>query len=679
MAWFPHDGHPLTSLAEYLQAHSPPATNDHMDAQQIRLSAGAQSLLTFGLLEAVLERPISESILIKPGENGEPVMDRNDLDSILAAWIRQVRQTERTAAQSWLERAQKNMTQAHSLVLGYMRTKFWVFQPLGDDLPAMMCFIALIGETLVNAMRAFPPDLPRKSFQWSMVWAPLFGEKLAADMVAEGWCPSIVDYLFGTTSVSALEYAAQCGPIEDGRRHGECTKSSCESYTVDPDTYVPRHVVGCEAAKDSCPLVGPLLEDVKRLVLANEVPVVEVLEKPNGIVALQVRSSSETPFVAISHVWADGLGSTTEQGLPACQLRRLVTLVRGMYPGAAFWTDGLCIPDIPTVRKKAIGMMGRIYSEAVGVLVLDGGLQLCPSVEPTSTKILHVLTCGWMRRLWTLQEAVLAKDLVFAFSNKQIKLNDLIPLTSELLVQPCLGDLASELFRLTKRSLHSFYSIGDVSRSLRWRTTSRPSDETLAIASLLGSNVSNLVDLSAEDRMKRMLLDIAKFPRNILFLRGAKLKASGFRWAPQSFMASSGAGGGVQLATSGTDAVLLNDGLKGVYYAITFSKTTFTSGEVWQLNDSQAGRQYEVNDSNGTEGTYTCDMLLLLESVTIGGAVPCVAVRQLSHSVGEDGGFTVYCEYRRRMALYSLVSKKDTPLCNIVEVNLSGKLTICLS
>ncbi|KAL6800557.1 hypothetical protein J3E68DRAFT_398559 [Trichoderma sp. SZMC 28012] len=350
-----------------------------------------------------------------------------------------------------------------------------------------------------------------------------------------------------------------------------------------------------------------------------------------------------------------------------------------MYPGAAFWADGLCIPDIPTVRKKAIGMMARIYSEAVGVLVLDGGLQLCLSVEPTSTKILYVLTCGWMRRLWTLQEAVLAKDLVFAFSDKQIKLNDLIPMTSELLVQPCLGDLASELFRLTKRSLHSFYSIGDVSRSLRWRTTSRPSDETLAIASLLGSNVSNLVDLSAEDRMKRMLLDIAKFPRNILFLRGAKLKTPGFRWAPHSFMAASGAGGGVQLATSGMDAVLLNDGLKGVYYAITFSKTTFTSGEIWQLNDSQAGRQYEVNDTTSTEGTYICDMLLLLESVTTGGAAPCVAVQQLGHSIDDDGGFTVQCEYQRRMALYSLVSKKNTPPCKIVKVNLSGKLTICIS
>ncbi|KAL7905434.1 hypothetical protein GGI35DRAFT_460706 [Trichoderma velutinum] len=95
-----------------------------------------------------------------------------------------------------------------------------------------------------------------------------------------------------------------------------------------------------------------------------------------------------------------------------------------------------------------------------------------------------------------------------------------------------------------------------------------------------------------------------------------------------------------------------------------------SSSSVRQLNDSRSGRQYEVKDTTGTKGTYSCDMMLLLEPVTVGGVVSCVAVRQLSHCVDEDGGFTVYCEYQRRMALYSLVLKKDTPLCNIVEVNL---------
>ena len=35
---------------------------------------------------------------------------------------------------------------------------------------------------------------------------------------------------------------------------------------------------------------------------------------------LHVRPSNAGPYVAISHVWADGLGSKTEVGLPKCQV-----------------------------------------------------------------------------------------------------------------------------------------------------------------------------------------------------------------------------------------------------------------------------------------------------------------------------------------------------------------------
>ncbi|KAK5993886.1 hypothetical protein PT974_07323 [Cladobotryum mycophilum] len=226
---YAHDGYPLTSLAEYVRTRRSPVLDEaDVTARRKQLAAETQAVLTFGLLESVLERSISESVLVKCTENDdEPVMSRAALDDVLAAWVGRVRQTERAMLVPLLERAQKNIAQAHSLALGFMRTKFWVFQPLGDDLPAMICFITLLGEALVNAMRAFPPDLPKKSFQWSMMWVLLFGDGLAEDMVVDGWCPSVVNYLLGTTSVSALEYAAHTGPIEDGRRHGGCTENAC--------------------------------------------------------------------------------------------------------------------------------------------------------------------------------------------------------------------------------------------------------------------------------------------------------------------------------------------------------------------------------------------------------------------------------------------------------------------
>jgi hypothetical protein len=47
------------------------------------------------------------------------------------------------------------------------------------------------------------------------------------------------------------------------------------------------------------------------------------------------------PYVAISHVWANGQGSTTKEGLLACQIKRLVALTNQLTLGKTFWIDAL--------------------------------------------------------------------------------------------------------------------------------------------------------------------------------------------------------------------------------------------------------------------------------------------------------------------------------------------------
>lgn len=59
---------------------------------------------------------------------------------------------------------------------------------------------------------------------------------------------------------------------------------------------------------------------------------------------------SDVTFVAISHVWADGLGNPSANKLPQCQLSRLQGLVDNMVPAhqrpMPFWIDTLFIPKI---------------------------------------------------------------------------------------------------------------------------------------------------------------------------------------------------------------------------------------------------------------------------------------------------------------------------------------------
>jgi hypothetical protein len=70
---------------------------------------------------------------------------------------------------------------------------------------------------------------------------------------------------------------------------------------------------------------------------------------------------------------------------------------------------------------------------------------------------------------------------------------------------------------------------------VRWRSTSRKTDDTICFAGILGLNPSNLFqsedDLETERLMKLFpLLD--ELPSNILFAPGLHMKAVGWTWAP---------------------------------------------------------------------------------------------------------------------------------------------------
>ncbi|KAH7556803.1 hypothetical protein BM1_06237 [Bipolaris maydis] len=213
-------------------------------------------------------------------------------------------------------------------------------------------------------------------------------------------------------------------------------------------------------------------------------------------------------------------------------------------------------------------------------------LQLMKSTESLGAKLLAILTPGWMRRLWTLQEGVLAKQLYIQFADTRQSLGDLIPPVKDMLLQPYLTDLAAELFRLMKRSGYGTYTIGDVARSLRWRDTTRATDENLAVASLLGIQVLPFLDLPGDKRMVFLFKELHTFPKNILCLLGSKLNIPGSRWIPVSLMsAQNGSKGGMEIASRGADATYTSEGLQATYYALSFPERTIKTSRPCMMRD----------------------------------------------------------------------------------------------
>ncbi|RPD56094.1 hypothetical protein L226DRAFT_509878, partial [Lentinus tigrinus ALCF2SS1-7] len=322
--------------------------------------------------------------------------------------------------------------------------------------------------------------------------------------------------------------------------HATCTEEACTVHNVDPTTYATKHInPAC-----SCPFISPTFSDVEVMLSVDDIPVMTYDGNH-----LSTRRALEGPYVAISHIWADGLGSTTEQGLPTCQVERIAAFARQLLPDGAFWIDGLCVPEVKYLRKAAIRLMAKTYREAEKVIVLDAGIcAQCSMSHTPAENILRVKTSVWMQRVWTMHEAFLARELYFEFSDGLVPgsaiRQSLEPsstpkylswwwLFASTLTDSAILDPASE-----ERGCQRF---SDVARRIAFCTTSKPEDAPVAVAGMLNMDVSKLLDEQSTDgRMRLLLLEMRTLSVDIMFRRplttheAEQLPYPGFRWAPRN-------------------------------------------------------------------------------------------------------------------------------------------------
>ena len=199
------------------------------------------------------------------------------------------------------------------------------------------------------------------------------------------------------------------------RSHANCTKYTCVAYQINLAWYKTQHVDDCHC--NDLTLSASDLDDILRL---GSIPLLRIFkdERLEDIKVEIVKSQPESRYVAISHVWADGLGNPQTNALPRCQLRRLRKLLWNMrhlagsnqtQGGLLLWCDTLCCPvGPPDAKNRALAQMRRVYEEASQVLVLDISLSLYESQNMSPEEACaRIMLSGWMRRLWTLQEGAL--------------------------------------------------------------------------------------------------------------------------------------------------------------------------------------------------------------------------------------------------------------------------------
>lgn len=442
--------------------------------------------------------------------------------------------------------------------------------------------------------------------------------ELLGRLTRKGWCPSLFD-LFTFYSHVFAEYACLFEPTDPRReRHRHCKAGEkCIAVNMDTVRMTTKHVKdGC-----GCPFVWPPLYDVLQILGRGGTPLVDLttFTMPTTIEAIEqdtlfvTESSQGLDYVTFSHVWADGLGSDTERGLPSCQLLALrdhAFMAEGTY---LVWIDALCIPSDPVHRNIAIEQMSSVYSHSAATIVLDAGLQsndLPENIKSDSELFLRIATSIWNHRLWTMQECVLPCQNYVVFKNGTCSIDDVAADHSEytsLIATRASLSISHLLYPETRQvPVH----LGSLHNWAARRDCSRPSDEALALAPLLDLPVSPLTVLKDDERMAKFWLLVSRVPKNVVFVelkacdRLAKL---GFLWAPRSFM-SIAAG----MMHGPSNALVTEQGLLANYFVYSFGGKGLS--REWPFACMNPNAEYhtlaQIAEGTGREGqTFQCDAI----------------------------------------------------------------------
>lgn len=555
-----------------------------------------QTWLYFGFLAAFLDEPIDIKNFIGVNRSGDAVITTKSLPDYLVRWAVRMR------VLSSIERKRLYLKKGQiiSFVADCSRVLNYKLRNSPHTLPRILgLFIAILGETLgcangrvlgagicgleSNADGSFrswgfgsPFRFWIKDLQ-NQGWSESDISRLTRDAKIEswgfhpplhhwfenlGWCENDVLRLDKNVLITGSLFASMMTRRENVS-HGECTDRRCGANDMDEQRYQTKHV----RSDCTCEFVQPDQSKIKAILHAGGIPLLSVFTcGVTGELRLEViQRETEDYYTAFSHVWSDGLGNCNENSIPLCQARRLHELLMksselgiknpltNRWPESCpklpigrdnlFWLDTLCVPIERRFRRLAITRMGDTYGLCHKMLVLDAELERFSYGDRSyEESLMRISVSAWMRRVWTLQEAVMAKQFFVKFADGFLDVAAAAYHIREdsMRVSKCYDTVALEccaFFSVIKsiQDADSIFRFAPAWLAIQTRQTSRPGDEVICFASMLGKSTSELLEIEAPDkRLKALIQSLDDVPRSILWSKGPKLRDYGLRWAPSS-------------------------------------------------------------------------------------------------------------------------------------------------
>ncbi|KAK7425694.1 hypothetical protein QQZ08_007793 [Neonectria magnoliae] len=447
------------------------------------------------------------------------------------------------------------------------------------------------------------------------------------EMRKKDWCPRHIYLLRKQLGNQAIllwnAYRSQRGNktiLHHQSDQDQCNTKSCGyiyGKSEERDFYHTAHNHLCrrESEVSQCRafgLKGPVMSQVETILQnpnANIIPLLKLQFQDNEVIGLEVvkfevdgTSNAENKYVTISHVWSHGYGNEVENKVWKCQLEFIAQLLDSNLGDKCtlFWMDTLLIPvqngehhtekERKKMRKEAIAQIRTIFSHSHCTIVLDRGL-LDMQIINSPDIAMKILASGWMRRLWTLQEAHLSrKRLLITFGGNEApsttrdfdKILESVKEDAGGRLDVISGRIQEQMAQSIMnehRLAHSPASghapgmalIAAAWRAARWRTTSNAAHESIALATLLELQISepgsdeadNIANASwnwpwaktsgqqgpDEEKLQELMSEFWKtvvknekfqncIPAGLIFLPGKKMTLRGFGWAPRTFLAA---------------------------------------------------------------------------------------------------------------------------------------------
>jgi hypothetical protein len=404
-------------------------------------------------------------------------------------------------------------------------------------------------------------------------------------MLDDGWCPIEIIRLNAIAGLPEIYFASSSERPGPTRDHRSCRARipleqmdeaasfvaqlgpdwKCTAYDMDWKTYRTEHAPGCSQCPELSanqaqmeqileggyfPLLSPACVKSKAAAGDDAKPGSEDVQFEADGRGLRLTSTETVKkYVCISHVWSDGLGNPHRNSIPRCQYERLSGMVDKLYPDekVPFWIDTICVPREPwALRRQTIMLMGKTYSEAEAVLILDKYLlDLDLDARSEREAWVRILNCGWMRRLWTLQECALARRALFQLRNGTLDLDNALWFdvntndTWTLQWVKLRGSWGRSSDTDTEDD-GAGNMLGVLSDVLAWRSTSIAEDEAVCLSIITGLDSSEIGQVIAfkshEDRMTQFWRLTKSLSSEILFWDGPRLSQPGMRWAPRTFL-----------------------------------------------------------------------------------------------------------------------------------------------